>query len=121
MSRVLRRTRLAVILAVLGAANALANPKRLLRSVPGALYEVGMALVVALTFAPQLVEVQSGSAGRDRLRGRGPRRSAALAASPCRCSRARSNGSLDLAAAMDSRASAGADRRAGPAPVRPAL
>ena len=39
-----------------GAANALANPKRLLRSVPAALHEIGTALVVAVTVLPQLVE-----------------------------------------------------------------
>lgn len=48
--------RLATMLVCLGAANALANPKRLLRNVPGALYEVGTAVVVALSVAPQLVE-----------------------------------------------------------------
>lgn len=48
--------RLAAIVICLGAANALANPKRLLRSVPPALYEVGTALVVAVTVLPQLAE-----------------------------------------------------------------
>ena len=48
--------RLAAMLACLGACNALASPKRLLRYVPATLYEVGTAVVVALTFAPQLVE-----------------------------------------------------------------
>lgn len=48
--------RLATIVICLGAANALANPKRLLRSVPPALYEVGAALVVAITVLPQLAE-----------------------------------------------------------------
>lgn len=46
--------RLAAIVVCVGAANALANPKRLLRSVPPALYEVGTALVVAVTVLPQL-------------------------------------------------------------------
>lgn len=48
--------RLAVIVVAVGAGNALANPKRLLRSVPSALYEVGTALVVAVTVLPQLAE-----------------------------------------------------------------
>lgn len=48
--------RLATIVICLGAANALANPKRLLRSLPSALYEIGTALVVAVTFLPQLAE-----------------------------------------------------------------
>ncbi len=48
--------RLATMLVCLGAANALADPKRMLKAVPGALYEVGTAVVVALSVAPQLVE-----------------------------------------------------------------
>lgn len=48
--------RLATMLICLGAANALADPKRMLKAVPGALYEVGTAVVVALSVAPQLVE-----------------------------------------------------------------
>ena len=48
--------RLATLLCCFGAANVLANPKRLLKSLPSALYEMGVAVTVALTFAPQLVE-----------------------------------------------------------------
>lgn len=48
--------RLAAIVICVGAANALANPKRLLKSMPPALYEVGTALVVALSVFPQLAE-----------------------------------------------------------------
>ena len=48
--------RLGTIVVCVGAANALANPKRLLRSVPAALHEVGTALVVAVTVLPQLVD-----------------------------------------------------------------
>lgn len=48
--------RLAAIVVCIGAANALANPKRLLRSVPPALYEIGSALVVAVTVLPQLAD-----------------------------------------------------------------
>jgi energy-coupling factor transport system permease protein len=48
--------RLATMLVCLGAANSLANPKRLLKSVPSALYELGTAVVVALSVAPQLIE-----------------------------------------------------------------
>ncbi|MEV7070657.1 energy-coupling factor transporter transmembrane component T [Streptomyces sp. NPDC093990] len=62
--------RLATLLVCVGAANALANPHRLLKSLPGALYELGVAVVVALTFAPHLVaDVQRLRAAR-RLRGR---------------------------------------------------
>ncbi|MFI7136769.1 energy-coupling factor transporter transmembrane component T [Streptomyces massasporeus] len=62
--------RLATLLICVGAANALANPSRLLKSLPGALYEMGVAVVVTLTFAPNLIaDVQRLRAAR-RLRGR---------------------------------------------------
>ena len=48
--------RLATIVICVGAANSLANPKRLLRSVPAALHEVGTALVVAVTMLPQFAD-----------------------------------------------------------------
>ena len=48
--------RLATMVVCVGAANALADPKRMLKALPGALYEVGTAVVVALSVAPQLVE-----------------------------------------------------------------
>jgi energy-coupling factor transport system permease protein len=48
--------RLAVLLCCIGAANTLANPKRALRVLPGALFELGVAVTVALSVAPQLVE-----------------------------------------------------------------
>ncbi|MFE0171902.1 energy-coupling factor transporter transmembrane component T [Streptomyces sp. NPDC059002] len=62
--------RLAGLLICVGAANALASPARLLKSLPGALYEAGVAVVVAMTFAPNLItDVQRLRAAR-RLRGR---------------------------------------------------
>jgi energy-coupling factor transport system permease protein len=48
--------RLATMLICLGGANALANPRRLLRSMPPALHEVSTAVVVALSVFPQLAE-----------------------------------------------------------------
>lgn len=69
--------RLGTIVVCVGAANALANPKRLLRSVPPALYEIGTALVVAVTVLPQLAEsvrrvraAQALRAGDERRLGR---------------------------------------------------
>jgi energy-coupling factor transport system permease protein len=95
--------RLATILLCIGAANALANPKRLLAILPPALYEVGVAVVVAITFTPQLVEsVQRIRAAR-RLRGRphrGPRSLVQVALPVLEDALERS---LALAAAMDSR------------------
>jgi len=48
--------RLGALLCCIGAANALANPKRALRVLPAALYELGVAVVVAISVAPQLIE-----------------------------------------------------------------
>ena len=48
--------KLAVLVIAIGGANALANPKRLLRSMPNALHEVGTAVVVSVSVAPQLAE-----------------------------------------------------------------
>ncbi|MFF8603971.1 energy-coupling factor transporter transmembrane component T [Streptomyces sp. NPDC015232] len=62
--------RLAALLICVGAANALANPSRLLKSLPGALYEVGVAVVVAMTFAPHLVQDVVRLRTARRLRGR---------------------------------------------------
>lgn len=47
---------LATLLLCLGAANVLANPKRLLKAAPAALHEIGVAVTVALSVAPQLIE-----------------------------------------------------------------
>jgi energy-coupling factor transport system permease protein len=105
--------RLATVLLCIGAANALANPKRLLAIVPPALHEAGVAVVVAITFTPQLVEsVQRLRAAR-RLRGRPHRgfRSVLQVALPVLEDALER--SLALASAMDSR---GYGRRAAVAP-----
>ena len=52
-----------------GAANSLANPKRLLRSMPSALYEIGTAMVVAVTVLPQLADSARRVRAAQRLRG----------------------------------------------------
>jgi energy-coupling factor transport system permease protein len=62
--------RLAVILLCFGAVNALVSPYRLLRALPQALHEAGVAVSIGLTLAPQLV-VEAGRVRRARrLRGR---------------------------------------------------
>jgi energy-coupling factor transport system permease protein len=61
--------RLAVMLLCIGAANALANPRRALKSVPAALYEASVAVVVALSVAPQLIESAQRVRRARRLRG----------------------------------------------------
>jgi energy-coupling factor transport system permease protein len=62
--------RLAVLLAFFGAANALASPSRLLRSMPSVLYEAGVVVTVALSFGPQLVLAVGRTREGRRLRGR---------------------------------------------------
>lgn len=61
--------RLAALVICLGAANVLANPKRLLKIIPSALYEVGVAVTVALTMAPQLVASGQRIHAARKLRG----------------------------------------------------
>ena len=61
--------RLAVMLLCIGAANALASPRQALRSVPAALYEASVAVVVALSVAPQLIESGQRIHRARRLRG----------------------------------------------------
>jgi energy-coupling factor transport system permease protein len=95
--------KLATLLICVGAANALANPARLLKSLPGALYEAGVAVVVALTFAPHLVaDVRRLRAAR-RLRGRPDRGPAGLLQVGLPVLEGALERSVALAAAMDAR------------------
>lgn len=68
--------KMAAIVLSIGMANTLANPKRLLKNTPGALYEVASALVIAINMAPQLIastqrvkqaRLLRGRSGRQRL------------------------------------------------------
>jgi len=47
--------RLAAIILAVGMANSLANPRKLLKSTPGALYEIATAISIAINLAPQLI------------------------------------------------------------------
>ncbi|WP_327359331.1 energy-coupling factor transporter transmembrane component T [Streptomyces sp. NBC_01304] len=95
--------KLATLLICVGAANALANPARLLKSLPGALYEAGVAVVVALTFAPQLIaDLQRLRAAR-RLRGRPDRGVRGLVQVGLPVLEGALERSVSLAAAMDAR------------------
>jgi energy-coupling factor transport system permease protein len=47
--------RLAAIILSVGMANSLANPRKLLKSTPGALYEIATAISIAINLAPQLI------------------------------------------------------------------
>lgn len=95
--------RLAATLACVGAANALASPRRLLRYAPATLYDIGTAVVVALTYAPQMVDHAIRVRAARRLRGhegRGLRELGRLAVPVLEGSLERS---LELAASMEAR------------------
>lgn len=61
--------RLAALIVAVGAANALANPKRLMKSLPPALYEIGTAMVVAISVLPQLADSARRVHAAQQLRG----------------------------------------------------
>lgn len=107
--------RLAVMLLCVGAANSLVNPSRLLRIVPAALFEVGVAVVVCLTFAPMLVADAQRILAARRLRGRSSRGMRAWAQMAMPLFAGALDRSIELAASMDSRGygrSGGLSRRA---------
>ena len=94
---------LATLLVCVGSANALASPRRLLRAMPGALYEAGVAITVAMSFAPQLAAAAVRVRRARRLRGRpssGVRSWLGIAVPVLEDALERS---IELAAAMDSR------------------
>jgi energy-coupling factor transport system permease protein len=96
--------RLATMVICLGAANALANPKRLLKSMPPALYEVGTAVIVALSVFPQLAESVVRVRQARKLRGGSSgKRFRALHAIIIPVLEDALDRSLRLAASMDSR------------------
>ncbi|MDQ0786734.1 energy-coupling factor transporter transmembrane component T [Streptomyces sp. B3I8] len=108
--------KLATLLVCVGAANALADPARLLKSLPGALYEAGVAVVVALTFAPHLIVDARRLRAARRLRGRPDRGLRGLLQVALPVLEGALERSVALAAAMDAR---GYGRTADvPAPVR---
>ncbi len=95
--------RLATILACVGAANSLASPARLLKAAPAALYEFGVSLVVAVTFAPQLVADLDRIRSARRLRGRADSGLRGAAGASIPVLEGALERSVALAAAMDSR------------------
>lgn len=95
--------RLATMIVCIGAANALANPKRLLAAVPSALYDVGTAVVVALSVFPQLAESVLRVRRARRLRGGSGKGRHALRGIIIPVLEDALERSLMLAAAMDSR------------------
>lgn len=107
--------RLATIVICIGAANALANPKRLLRSVPPALYEIGTALVVAVTVLPQFADSVRRVRAAQSLRAGESGRVAGLRRLLVPVLEDALERSLALAAGMDAR---GYGRAAGLTPAR---
>lgn len=103
LSAALDGLRLGTLLCCIGAANVLANPKRALRVLPGALYELGVAVVVALSVAPQLVESVQRVRRARRLRPGGGGRLRAVRAIAIPVLEDALERSLRLAAGMDSR------------------
>jgi energy-coupling factor transport system permease protein len=95
--------RLATLICCIGAANVLANPKRALRVLPGALYELGVAVVVAISVAPQLIESLQRVARARKLRGDQSRGTRALRSLVVPVLEDALERSLKLAASMDSR------------------
>ena len=95
--------RLATLILCIGAANVLADAKRLLAIVPNALYEIGATLVVALTVAPQLVESVLRVRRARRIRGGSTKGFRALLGLFMPVLQDALDRSLSLAAAMDSR------------------
>lgn len=60
---------LAAVIVCFGAANALANPKHVLRHLPGALHDLSTAVVIAVTVTPQLITSVRNVRRARRLRG----------------------------------------------------
>lgn len=108
--------RLAVLLACFGAASSLCSPYRLLRCLPAVLYEAGVAVTVALSFAPEAVMAAGQVREARRLRGRPTRGLGGLRGLALPVLEGALERSLALAASMDTR---GYGRRADvPANVR---
>ena len=110
--------RLATLVACVGAANALASPYRLLRSLPAVLYEAGVAVTVALAFVPEVVGQLGRMRAARRLRGRRTRGVRAIRGLAVPVLEGGLDRAVTLAASMDAR---GYGRRTGVAPGRRAV
>jgi energy-coupling factor transport system permease protein len=94
--------RLAAIILAISMANIMANPRHLLKTMPGALFEIASTISVALNLAPQLIDSLQRVRRARRLRGR----SSGLAALPSLVIPVLEDTlerSLALAASLDSR------------------
>ena len=95
--------RLAAIIVAIGAASSLASPSRLLKSVPAAVYEIGVSVVVATTFLPQLASDVARVRANRRLRGRRDIGLRGVSGTVMPVLHGAMDRSIALAAAMDSR------------------
>ena len=95
--------RLATVIICVGAANSLADPRKLLASLPAALYEVGTAVVIAFSLFPQLAESVQRVRRARRLRGEAGRGVRALRRIMVPVLEDALDRSVALAASMDAR------------------
>ncbi len=95
--------RLATVIICVGAANSLADPRKLLASLPTALYEVGTAVVIAFSLFPQLAESVQRVRRARRLRGEAGRGVRALRRIVVPVLEDALDRSVGLAASMDAR------------------
>lgn len=94
--------RLAAIILSVALANTLANPRKLLKSAPGALYEIATSVSVAINLAPQLIESFNRVRRARQLRGQS-KRTSRLAGIVIPVLEDTLDRSLHLAASMDAR------------------
>ena len=109
---------LATLVVCFGAASALADPRRVLRSLPAALHHLGAAVVIAVSVTPQLVTAAATVRRAQRLRGAPERGWRAVRATAMPVLTDALDRSVALAASMDTRGFARTrgerDRRTGP-------
>lgn len=94
---------LAIVLVAFGAANTVTSPARLLRLLPVALYELGVAATVALSSTPHALATARAIRAARRLRGRPTRGLSAFARTVVPTLEVSLARSVDLAASMDAR------------------
>ncbi|MDO5736465.1 MAG: CbiQ family ECF transporter T component [Propionibacteriaceae bacterium] len=95
--------RLATILICVGAANSLANPRTALKSVPAALHDISVAVVITLTVLPQLIMSAHRVRRGRRLRGNNSRGLRGLGATLVPVVEDAVEGSMTLASSMEAR------------------
>ena len=94
---------LATLVVCFGAANALSNPKRALRSLPASMHHLGTAVVIGVSVTPALVTSAMNVRRAQRLRGAALRGVRGLAATLLPVLTDALDRSLALASSMDSR------------------